>query len=411
MLTEKSLGELQQGQSPGAAIHASQSDEEGKTLSIVPVKMSDNLEQRQSPNRGDHTTQSNEERSTSCKVPEKILDNLHQRQSTDIGSNQEGSTFSTMPEKPSDNLRQIKIPDTGVHALQCDQEGSSPTIIPDKAPEDGYNWRKYGQKFVKGNEFIRGYYKCTHPNCQAKRQVERSHAGQITDTIYRGKHEHPKPQPSSQAAVSNVQPIQARRVEEPAMAIAEEELSDAHGQISHHMEPTQTPQLSIVRESDDVLVRSNRTKDEVENDNDPDSKRQKRDLCKVDENLADKLNGERRLVVQTRSEVDVVNDGYRWRKYGQKLVKGNPNPRSYYRCSNAGCPVKKHVERASHDPKVVITTYEGQHDHDMPPTRTVTSNAAGASTSNITALNEESRSKAEENNAVGLEMAVRISAN
>lgn len=36
---------------------------------------------------------------------------------------------------------------------------------------------------------------------------------------------------------------------------------------------------------------------------------------------------ESRVVVQTSSEVDLVNDGYRWRKYGQKLVKGNTNPR------------------------------------------------------------------------------------
>lgn len=52
--------------------------------------------------------------------------------------------------------------------------------------------------------------------------------------------------------------------------------------------------------------------------------------------------------------------------------------RSYYRCSSPGCPVKKHVERASHDPKVVLTTYEGHHDHDMPPARTVTLNSAGS---------------------------------
>lgn len=41
----------------------------------------------------------------------------------------------------------------------------------------------------------------------------------------------------------------------------------------------------------------------------------------------DKPAGEPRVVVQTMSEADIVNDGYRWRKYGQKLVKGNPNPR------------------------------------------------------------------------------------
>ena len=39
---------------------------------------------------------------------------------------------------------------------------------------------------------------------------------------------------------------------------------------------------------------------------------------------------EPRVVVQTISEVDILEDGYRWRKYGQKVVRGNPNPRYRY---------------------------------------------------------------------------------
>lgn len=37
--------------------------------------------------------------------------------------------------------------------------------------------------------------------------------------------------------------------------------------------------------------------------------------------------------------------------------------RSYYRCTNTKCTVKKRVERSSEDPTTVITTYEGQHCH------------------------------------------------
>uniref|UniRef100_A0A804UHH8 WRKY domain-containing protein n=1 Tax=Zea mays TaxID=4577 RepID=A0A804UHH8_MAIZE len=75
-----------------------------------------------------------------------------------------------------------------------------------------------------------------------------------------------------------------------------------------------------------------------------------------------------RIAFMTKSEVDHLEDGYRWRKYGQKAVKNSPYPRSYYRCTTQRCPVKKRVERSHQDPAVVITTYEGKHTHPIPST-------------------------------------------
>jgi hypothetical protein len=34
-----------------------------------------------------------------------------------------------------------------------------------------------------------------------------------------------------------------------------------------------------------------------------------------------------RIAFMTKSEVDHLEDGYRWRKYGQKAVKNSPYPR------------------------------------------------------------------------------------
>ncbi|KAF8013109.1 hypothetical protein BT93_I1089 [Corymbia citriodora subsp. variegata] len=70
-----------------------------------------------------------------------------------------------------------------------------------------------------------------------------------------------------------------------------------------------------------------------------------------------------RIAFQTRSQVDILDDGYRWRKYGQKAVKNNRFPRSYYRCTHPGCNVKKQVQRLTKDEGVVVTTYEGTHTH------------------------------------------------
>ncbi|KAF7099438.1 hypothetical protein CFC21_101066 [Triticum aestivum] len=69
--------------------------------------------------------------------------------------------------------------------------------IPDDAnleytPDDGFSWRKYGQKDILGAKFPRGYYRCTYRNaqgCAATRQVQRSDADlAVFDVTYQGAH-------------------------------------------------------------------------------------------------------------------------------------------------------------------------------------------------------------------------------
>ncbi|KAM7526550.1 hypothetical protein LguiA_016452 [Lonicera macranthoides] len=229
--------------------------------------------------------------------------------------------------------------------------------------EDGYNWRKYGQKQVKGSENPRSYYKCTFPNCPTKKKVESTLDGHVTEIVYKGTHNHLKPQSTRRSSSHSYQGHGGNNSEfshQPNTLLE-------NGQLQN----VATPENSSVSFGEEEFEQgSSMSKSGDDHEYEPEAKRWKGD----NENEA--ISGsesrtvrEPRIVVQTTSDIDILDDGYRWRKYGQKVVKGNPNPRSYYKCTYTGCPVRKHVERACHDLRAVITTYEGKHNHDVPAPR------------------------------------------
>jgi len=399
------------------------------------------------------------------------------------------------------------------------------------ANDDGYNWRKYGEKQVKGSKFPRSYYKCSHQGCPMKKIVERDPiSGIISQSVIKGgDHTHPRPNIARVDASNSVlvqdglgnsgrgDEVEGARSKWRKSIDSEEHATDSHkldgtkldraessdiiGNIQQS--PQRAPQEHIERKEDmkeaavmalqllgtgfspdvgalgpgmastpasliplpptlrasplnmkqkqvkehfsgrghslytvysspmkeseipkdmldhgevnsedewetceaDFGVEDDETvsaaiaaatafvckefkqdaqdaalhkqdgrkvggTDALHCDDEPSPKKKIKKSSKKT-SISDKAdvqkNDDHKTVIRTETDSDQLDDGYRWRKYGQKVVKGNPHPRSYYKCTHPGCKVRKQVERSGENVRVLITTYEGSHTHDQPP--------------------------------------------
>ncbi|GLJ15147.1 hypothetical protein SUGI_0247790 [Cryptomeria japonica] len=82
-------------------------------------------------------------------------------------------------------------------------------------------------------------------------------------------------------------------------------------------------------------------------------------------NVDEKSSQTQKVIIQVKSE-EILDDGYKWRKYGEKSMDNCSMPRCYYKCSDKKCSVKKRVERKPFDDETLVITYEGIHHHPCP---------------------------------------------
>ncbi|CAA7019990.1 unnamed protein product [Microthlaspi erraticum] len=77
------------------------------------------------------------------------------------------------------------------------------------------------------------------------------------------------------------------------------------------------------------------------------------------------------------SPTPLLDDGFSWRKYGQKTIKTSPHQRCYFRCTYAkekNCKAAKRVQKIKDNPPVYRTTYVGKHTCEAPAFAVFTNN-------------------------------------
>ncbi|KAL2921951.1 putative WRKY transcription factor 53, partial [Bienertia sinuspersici] len=117
---------------------------------------------------------------------------LHQQQqaadspNSCTGSQDSDGDFKDPVDRKDDSKKRRLSPCVTKRVQGCTSSGLEGPI------EDGYNWRKYGQKDILGANFPRAYYRCTHrmfQGCLATKQVQRNDDDpSFFEVTYRGKH-------------------------------------------------------------------------------------------------------------------------------------------------------------------------------------------------------------------------------
>jgi WRKY transcription factor 2 len=319
---------------------------------------------------------------------------------------------STAPEQSKQQRQQTDVHSTQLAGI-CNRGGDSGNGAGRRGnavlgpTHDGYYWRKYGQKQVKGSVHPRSYYRCTAPECPVRKKVEFGAKTGVESCTHSGTHNHPCP--GAGASSSSIKRQYSPRT---VLDRRQSSVSPASGSPSssplaawqlrpgNQLSTTSLHRVSSAVKRDDVAsirqvaaqahveataaaiatalnleygssaaVAANEGSSqplttEVNTVASPRSSK-KRNRPSVNDSTTERVHDGNRRVEFVVTDADVNEDGFRWRKYGQKVVKGNDAyPRSYYRCTAPNCPVRKHVERTPAEPEGLMVTYEKVHTHE-----------------------------------------------
>uniref|UniRef100_I1R250 WRKY domain-containing protein n=1 Tax=Oryza glaberrima TaxID=4538 RepID=I1R250_ORYGL len=153
--------------------------------------------------------------------------------------------------------------------------------------DDGFSWRKYGQKDVEGAVHPRSYFRCAHKmttGCKARKKVQHTDGDPLmVDVVYEGVHS----------------------------------CAGVHSAASSK---------SNLRPTKSIQVRA------------------------------------------SSKDVGPPDDGYSWKRYGQKNIFGANYPRCYYRCihkTTTGCSAEKNAQATDGDPLLFDVVYHGEHTCDL----------------------------------------------
>ncbi|KAK3409649.1 hypothetical protein EUGRSUZ_J01756 [Eucalyptus grandis] len=90
---------------------------------------------------------------------------------------------------------------------------------------------------------------------------------------------------------------------------------------------------------------------------------------------------------EASSRLQLPQDGYEWKKYGQKFIRNIGKFRSYYKCQRAECNAKKRAEWSETEPGDLRVVYEGAHNHSSSLQDQSGSSQSGASSTSANQYN------------------------